>query len=218
MLQSKLTHRLLWAGARLMLGAALAASLVMAFGPRIASAYLPLLQWTYVHLDTDNRLISLSVEKRGVISGTEPVYRLIIAPDKMVFVGNRLAVGDPNGRAAVSMLVAYLWQAATMALPLVLAWPARCKWEWPLRLMCLPPILIAVSCVDLPIALWAQVWQSYVDAFSPGMFSPLLTWAHFLQGGGRFVLGLNAAAGSVLIAQKLTLITVLNPARSSQTA
>ncbi len=204
MLQSKLPHGLLWAGARLILGAALAASLVMAFGPRIASAYLPLLQWTYVHLDTDNRLINLSLEKRGVISGTEPVYRLIVAPDKMVFVGNRLAVADPEGRAAVSMLVAYLWQAATIALPLMLAWPARSKWEWPLRLVCLPPLLVALSCVDLPMALWAQVWQSYVDAFSPGMFSPLLVWANFLQGGGRLALGVVAAMGSVLVVQTLT--------------
>ena len=202
--QSKLAHRLLWAGARLILGATLVVSLVVAFGPRIADAYFPLLQWTYVHLDTDNRLISLSIEKKGVISGSEPVYRLIVAPDRMVFVGNRLAVGDPNSRAAVSMLVAYLWQAATMALPLVLAWPARSKWEWPLRLVCLVPLLIAVSCVDLPMALWAQVWQNYVDAFSPGMFSPLLTWANFLQGGGRLVLGVLAALGSVLVVQTLT--------------
>lgn len=183
--------------ARLIAGTMLSVCLVVFFGPRLAEAFLPVLRWSFVHLDTDDRVIDLSISDRGVISGRDRVYLLVVAPDKMVFVGDRLAVGDPRGRAMVSVLTAYLWQAAMVALPLALAWPASRGIEWPVRMTCLALLLGCFALIDLPLTLWAQIWQGYVDAFAPGKFSPLLLWANFLQGGGRFLLGVVAAGMSV---------------------
>lgn len=104
----------------------------------------------------------------------------------------------------VSVLVAYLWQAFVVALPLALAWPVSRGIEWPVRMVCLALLLASFALVDLPLTLWAQVWQTYVDAFAPGTFSPLLVWAHFLQSGGRFLLGVVAAGVSVYLAHRAT--------------
>jgi len=189
---------------RLMAGALLAVCLVMAGGPRLAEAFLPVLRWAFVHLDTQDRVIELSINDTGVISGNEQVYRLVVAPDKTVFVGDRLARTDPRGRAMVSVLIAYLWQAFVIALPLALAWPVSRSIEWPIRLTCLALLLGVFALLDLPLTLWAQIWQSYVDAVAPGSFSALLIWANFLQGGGRLLLGVVAAGLSVYVGRRVT--------------
>lgn len=189
---------------RLIAGTVLSVSLIVVCGPRLADAFLPVLRWAFVHLDTVDRVVELSISDKGVVSGRDRVYRLVVAPEKMVFVGNRLAVGDPRGRAMVSVLIAYLWQAFAVALPLALAWPAARPREWPARMLCLALLLASFALVDLPLTLWAQVWQAYVDAFAPDTFSPLLVWAHFLQGGGRFLLGVVAAGMSVYLGHRAT--------------
>jgi len=188
--------------ARLLAGAVLSIVLVVAAGPWLAQTFLPVLRWAFVHLDTQDRLVDLTVSDAGVISGRERVYRLVVAPDKTVFVGDRLAVTDPRGRAMVSVLIAYLWQAFVIALPLALAWPVSRRVEWPIRLTWLLLLLGGFTLLDLPFVLWAQIWQSYVDAFSPGTFSALLAWAGFLQGGGRYLLGVVAAGLSIYLGQR----------------
>ena len=55
--------------------------------------------------------------------------------------------------------------------------------------------------LDVPMVLWASLWQLHVDAFAPGLFSPLLLWLDFVQGGGRMALGL-VCAGDVLAAAR----------------
>jgi hypothetical protein len=186
---------------RLIAGAALSIWLVVTYGPRLAESFLPVLQWVFVQLDSVDRVIDLSITDRGAVGGRDLVYRLIVAPEKMVFVGEHLASGNPQGSATISVLVAYLWQSFVIALPMALAWPVSRRIEWALRLMCLMAVLAGFTLIDLPFTLWAQVWQTYVDAFAPGKFSLLLVWAQFLQGGGRFVLGIVAAGISVYLAR-----------------
>lgn len=189
--------------ARLILGALLSVGIVVACGPRMAEAFLPVLRWSFGQLDSYDRIIDLSIGDQGVVSGHEPVYRLVLAPDRVVFVGERLIPADPRGRAMVSVLVAYLWQSLVVALPLALAWPASRSIEWPVRLMALAAFLACFALIDLPFTLWAHIWQIYVDAFAPGKFSPLLVWADFLQSGGRLLLGFIAAGMSVVLSRSL---------------
>jgi hypothetical protein len=182
---------------RLLVGAVLSVGLVMALGPWLADAFLPVLKWSFIHLDTEDRLVEISINDHGVMSGHERVYRLVIAPERTVFVGDRLVVTDPRGRVKISMVIAYLWQAFVLALPLALAWPALHTREWPVRLTCLALLLSGLTLIDLPLSMWAQVWHIYVDAYAPGTFSPLLMWADFLQSGGRSLLGILAAGLSI---------------------
>jgi hypothetical protein len=75
-----------------------------------------------------------------------------------------------------------------------LAWPVRWRGrgsaaEWALatavRLPCLALAIALIWAIDVPLVLWANIWRFHVDAFAPGLFSPLLLWADFLQSGGR---------------------------------
>jgi len=189
--------------ARLIFGTLLSIGIVVACGPRMAEAFLPVLRWSFVQLHSYDRVIELSISDKGVVSGREPVYRLVLAPDRVVFVGERLVPADPRGRAMISVLVAYLWQSLLVALPLALAWPASRSTEWPLRLTALAAFIGCFTLIDLPFTLWAQTWQIYVDAYAPGKFSPLLVWADFLQSGGRLLLGFIAAGMSVVLSRSL---------------
>jgi hypothetical protein len=61
------------------------------------------------------------------------------------------------------------------------------------------PMALAFMCaLDVPFVLWASLWSLHVDSYAPDLWSPLLVWRDFLQGGGRFalavLLGLASAA------------------------
>jgi len=195
--------RLLGITLRLVLGAALSIWIVWACGNQIAHAYLPLLHWSYSHLDTDHRILTLTIETQGAVRGSDHVFQLVVAPRAIVFVGDRLVSTDPKGWAKVTVLTAYLWQAMVVALPFVLAWPVRKAREWPVRLLVLSALLFGFSILELPMELWASVWRIYIDAFATGSFSALLTWVSFLESGGRLFLGLAAAAMSVGLTRKM---------------
>jgi len=189
--------------ARLTLGALLSIGIVVVCGSRMAEAFLPVLRWSLVQLNSVDRVVDLSIRAHGVISGDEQVYWLVVAPDRLVFIGDRPVFADPRGRAMVSVLVTYLFQSLIVALPFALAWPASSGTQWLVRLAALSAFLGCFTLIDLPFALWAQIWQIYVDTHAPGKFSLLLVWADFLQGGGRFLLGFIAAGMSVVISRSL---------------
>jgi len=189
--------------ARLLVGAVLSVYLVIACGPSIADAFLPVLQWAFVHLDTEDRVFALTIGEQGVVSGNDRVYRLVVAPEKAVYVGERIKFPQAGGWAAVSVLVAYLWQPLVIALPLALAWPATRFSEWPVRLGLLASLLAGLALIDLPFTLWAQIWKIYIDALAPGTLSPLLVWSSFLQSGGRLLLGLVMASTSVYLGHRV---------------
>ncbi|WP_290642358.1 hypothetical protein, partial [Aquabacterium sp.] len=70
----------------------------------------------------------------------------------------------------------------------VFAWPARRWWVFPFRALAIPPALALLWSLDVPMVLWGAIWSLHVDAFAPDLFSPLLIWCQFLQGGGRFAM------------------------------
>lgn len=189
--------------ARLLVGAVLSVYLVIACGPTLADAFLPVLRWALVHLDTEDRVIALTIGDQGVVSGNDRVYRLVVAPEKAVYIGERIQFPQAGGGAAVSVLVAYLWQPLVIALPLALAWPASRRIEWPVRMGVLASLLAGLALIDLPFTLWAQIWKIYIDALAPGMLSALLVWSSFLQGGGRLLLGLVMASTSVYLGHRV---------------
>lgn len=195
--------RLLGITLRLVLGAALSIGIVWAYGNQIAQAYLPLLHWSYSHLDTDHRILTLTIETQGAVRGSDHVFQMVVAPRAIVFVGDRLVSTDPKGWAKVTVLTAYLWQAMVVALPFVLAWPVRKAREWPVRLSVLSALLFVFSILEVPMELWASVWRIYIDAFAAGRFSALLSWVSFLETGGRLFLGLVAAGISVTLTSRL---------------
>jgi len=50
--------------------------------------------------------------------------------------------------------------------------------------------------LDIPLLLAGELRELFLDNLSPGNWSALTVWADFLQGGGRFAMGLVAAITS----------------------
>jgi len=91
-----------------------------------------------------------------------------------------------------------------LCLALILAWPASKAIEYPVRAVIAFVGLALVILIDVPFVLWGELWNLHVSALEPDRFSPLLIWRNFLQGGGRFVLGLAVGVLAVVAGQALS--------------
>lgn len=171
-----------------------------AYARFLTEALLPLFRWEVAQLDDAYRVLDLSLSQQGA----DTVLRLEVGVARDIVVGGQALPPDPRARANVSTLAGHLTQPAILALALLLAWPARRSNEYPLRALVACAGLALVILIDVPFVLWAEVWDIHVTAFEPGRFSPLLLWRDFLQGGGRFVLGLAVGLLAVVVGQVLT--------------
>ena len=175
------------------------------YGKILTTALLPVFRWEITQLDDAYQVLDLALSQQGA----DTVVRLQAGLARILVVGGKVLQPDPRARADVSTLAGHVTQPAILALALILAWPTRrAAIEYPLRILVACVGIALVILADVPLVLWAELWDIHVSAFEPDRFSPLLIWRDFLQGGGRFVLGLAAGVlavigGQVLVAQRL---------------
>lgn len=189
----------------LWLGVLLALSPI--YGKFLTQALLPVFRWEIAHLDETYRVLDLRLAQQGA----DTVVRLDAGLARIILVGGQVLYPDPLARATVSTLAGAVTQPAMLCLALILAWPARRAIEYPVRAGIACAGIALVILADVPFVLWGELWDIHVSAFEPDRFSPLLMWRGFLQGGGRFVLGLAVGVLAVGVGQALT-------ARSRETA
>ena len=187
-----------WALARLALASLLVSALAWGFSASLARAYLPVLGWAYSQLDSDHDVVSLTLSNRHVTGGYDNVYTLVVAPHNYIVVGNSVVATNPTGRGRVSVLTAYAWQPLVIALPLLLAWPARRWSDWLVRLLALVGCAVPIALLNMPTLMWSEVWAYYVGAV-PGSTSWLVRWGHFLINGGQLLLGILVAGLSISV-------------------
>lgn len=180
---------------------ALCLSVVMAatwrWGPAMADSLLPLIAAEIEWLDNTYRIVSLSL----VHKGGEQLIRIVVTLARCVVLPDGAHCADPRAQAQVSTLLGHLTLPPALTVAAVLAWPLASWREAVWRLPLLGLAVAGVLALDVPLVLWASLWQLHVEAFAPGLFSPLLMWLDFLQGGGRMALAL-LAAGAVLAAAR----------------
>jgi len=191
--------RLLSIAARFTLAIALLLTLNQFYGKTVTEALLPTLRWELAQLDDTYRILDLSLDREG----RDSVIRLDVGLEKAVIIGGRAMMPDPRARANVSTLAGHVTQPAILCLALILAWPANKMIEYPVRAFIAFGGLTLVILADVPFVLWGELWNLHVSAFEPNRFSPLLIWKNFLQGGGRFVLGLAVGVLAVVAGQAL---------------
>ncbi|MBI5751406.1 MAG: hypothetical protein HZA59_04570 [Hydrogenophilales bacterium] len=185
---------------RFTLAIALLLTLNQFYGKAVTESLLPTLRWELAQLDDTYRILDLSLDREG----RDSVIRLDVGLERAVIVGGRALMPDPRARANVSTLAGHVTQPAILCLALPLAWPASKAIEYPVRALIAFGGLALVSLADVPFVLWAELWNLHVSAFEPDRFSPLLLWKNFLQGGGRFALGLALGVLAVVVGQALT--------------
>lgn len=172
---------------------------VLAFhGDAMARALAPWFARQVQAMDANYQVRSLVVER---LAG-ERVFRLEVSQSRCIVLRQHVHCPHPLGRARASTLMGHLMLTTALMCAVTLAWPARRHGHASLgealqatawRVPCLCGAVPVVWALDVPMVLWAQIWRLHVDAFAPGMQTPVLIWADFLGSGGRMALALALA-------------------------
>lgn len=178
---------------RLALAAGLLIPLAAYYGEALIESLLPAYREVFAWVADDFRLLNLALDHEGA----DRVLRATVMWKHIVVLGGHVVYPDPRGAANASTLIAHALQGPLLALIAAFAWPAHRAREFALRALLLAPMLIVLVFVDMPLVLVAELWQTAIDALAPGTLSFLVIWKTFLQGGGRYALGLAVAAAAV---------------------
>jgi hypothetical protein len=119
-------------------------------------------------------------------------------------VGGKVVYNDPQIQIESSAVAGIALQPPVLAIALLLSWPWRSASELGARFALAVPLLLLVMLLDLPIILYGSAWYAELSRLDAGRFSPLVTWADFMNAGGRFVLTIIAVASAVRIGATLT--------------
>ncbi len=164
----------------------------------LVTRLLPVIAAEFEWLDDTYAIQQIRLDQEGA----DRVVRVIVSQARCVVFGDRAFCGDPRGRASASTLLGNISLPAVLLVALIWAWPVVHAAEYLVRALFLPMALAVVWALDVPFVLWSAIWGLQVDALSPGLFSPLLVWSQFLQGGGRILLTLLLVAAAVLCARR----------------
>jgi hypothetical protein len=178
--------------------------LAMHFSEPAVHALLPLLREVFEAVTPDFRLLQFGIDHQG----GDRVLRATVMWAHIQVLGGKVIYPDPLGTANASTLVAHVFQGPLTAVIVALAWPsranARMRWlEWALRAIVGLPLLIAIVMLDVPLVLAGELWEMVLQALEPGSLSVLAAWKGFMQGGGRYALGVAGGSCAVLSAQAL---------------
>ena len=169
---------------RIVVAAVILGALSFRYGTELVEALLPAIRAEFEWLDDTYDIKQLYLDHVGA----DQVVRVVVGQARCIVLIDRAFCGDPRGRANASTLIGNITLPAVVLLALALAWPSMRICELACRLVLAPMALAMMWSLDVPFILWSSIWSLHVDAFAPGLFSPLLIWSQFLQGGGRFAL------------------------------
>lgn len=118
----------------------------------------------------------------------DTVVRLRVNIATLFVMGGQVIAPQPNGWLEVTTTIGAMLQPLVIAPAIASALPGRPA----VRLMRLViAILLALGflVIDLPLTLYAYVWDMLIDSLDRNGFSPLLAWHEFLHAGGRLGVG-----------------------------
>lgn len=183
---------------RLSLAAALLIPLGVLGGESLVSGWLPAYRAVFGQVAGEFRILSLELDREGA----DRVVRARVGLRPILLVGGKLLYPDARSIAQASTQAANALLGPLLAFFVALAWPARRRREFAVRMALLPMFLAPLVLLDAPCVLAAELWQIVLEHAAPGAFSPLVAWKDFLQGGGRYALGLAAGAAGVVLAAR----------------
>jgi hypothetical protein len=176
--------------ARFVLLAAILVALAIRYAQPVARFLLPFIAGEIHALDDTYRIDGVYLDQ----DGADQVIRIDVGLARPLTLNGRTFYPDPRGHATSSTLVGNVTMPAVLAIAVAMAWPAWSKQTYLWRALALVPAILLLWMIDVPLVLWALIWNLHVQAFDPHRFSPLLIWSHFLHGGGRLALAIVAGA------------------------
>jgi hypothetical protein len=171
------------------LGFALTLAAAWAWGTLLIEAVLPITRHALAWIDDRFVILFLGVDRD--VQDTVVRFRVNIA--QLFVMGGRVIDPHAHGWLQVTTTTGAMLQPLVIAPAIAFALPGR-----PLAragAVALAALLaFAFLLLDLPLTLFAYVWDMMVAKLEPGRASPLLLWHAFLLGGGGR-LGLGVALG-----------------------
>lgn len=158
----------------------------------LAEMALPLFRSFLELLDSRLLILDFSIGHRGADRkpGPDLLFRLEVTLQQAIVVGKGVWMPRDGTWAASSTTVGHFMQMPLLAFGLLLVWPARRWYELTWRLLIGTALIVCALPCDVPLVLWAHVWEAPLRYYDPQGISPLLAWAAFLTNGGRLFIGL----------------------------
>ena len=169
----------------------------------IVEPLLPMIRSTVGFLESDFTILGVDFDR----DGQSESIRVRANFSHPVYIAGRMLhpMGwDPHtaGWMQVNITLGGVVQYCLLTLILVVAWPAKNRDEFALRLIVALPLMSLSLFVHVPFTILAELWFPIHHDFAPGEFWPLLAWSRFLMGGGGFAIAFSMALASIAIAAR----------------
>jgi hypothetical protein len=197
---------------RLVIASAVLLPLAVVYGEILVNACLPFYRAVFVWVADDFKLRSLTIDREGV----DRVIRAVVSWQPVVMINGKPILTNPEGMANSSTLLAHALHGPIVALLICIVWPSMYRdgthsrsgqWlEFIARLLLLLPMLLAIVALDVPIVLAGELWSMAMEALDPTGSYLVVILKPFLQGGGRYALGIAAGLLAILIAHRIRLV------------
>ena len=158
--------------------------LAWAWGQMLVTSLLPTTHALLGWIDDRFDILFLGIDH----DRQDTVVRLRVNVATLFVMGGQVIAPQPNGWLEVTTTIGAMLQPLVIAPAIAGALPGRPA----VRLMrSVIAILLALGflVIDLPLTLYAYVWDMLIDSLAPNGFSPLLAWHQFLHAGGRLGMG-----------------------------
>lgn len=185
-------------------GFALSLGLAWLSGRELIEALLPLVRESLLWLDDSFEILALGIDQNH----QDTVIRLRVNATQLIIIGTQALWPRPGEWLEVTTTLGAMLQPSTIAVGLAVAWPGSLM----LRLVrggLALVLAIGFLLIDLPVTLYAYVWDMYIYAFAPEQFSPLLVWHEFLHAGGRLGIGVLIGVASAMLGSRIVLPVAL---------
>jgi hypothetical protein len=189
---------------RALIGAAVVVPGAALIADPLVGWLIPLYRLAFETLVPELRVLALETTSQG---GHHVVLAKVTLA-RMTVIGQTVLWPDARGIATASTPLAHALHMPTAALLVSAAWPAASAGRVAARVLLAVGLAAVWIPVDVPAVLAANLWRILLDHHAPGAFSPLLVWAGFVSGGGRWMLG---AAMGVAAALAVTGRTPVRP-------
>lgn len=157
---------------------------VWALGQALVEAMLSLTHALLGVIDDRFEILFLGIDQ----DRQDTVVRLRVNLTTFLVLGGQVVTPHPQGWLEVTTTVGAMLQPLVIAPAIAVALAGRPSAR---LLSLLIAILLALGflVIDLPLTLYAYVWDMLIDSMDPNGFSLLLAWHEFLHTGGRLGMG-----------------------------
>ncbi len=159
--------------------------LAWAWGQTLVNALLPTTHALLGWFDDRFSILFLGIDH----DRQDTVVRLRVSIATIFVMGGQVIAPQPNGWMEVTTTIGAMLQPLVIAPAIAGALPGRPAVRL-MRLVIAISLALGFLVIDLPLTLYAYVWDMLIDNLDPNRFSLLLAWHEFLHAGGRLGMGI----------------------------